>query len=397
MDYNFPKVILKTGKERSLQRLHPWIFSGAIKNIIGNPADGDTVVVQGSKGEFFGLGHYQHGGSISVRVFTFNAEQPTEDFWKQKFANAIQLRKNLGLFNNNETNVFRLIHGEGDGMPGFICDFYNGTAVFQAHSYGMYLLEPMFANVLKSLLGDKLVAVYDKSANTLPKSVGEITNKFFIGNNAENIVKEYGLKYFVNVEEGQKTGFFIDQRENRNLLRSYANEKNVLNMFCYTGGFSVAALAGGAKNVVSVDASQTAIALTDRNAKLNFSDTANHQALAVDAFDYLDKMEKNKFDLIVLDPPAFAKHASATSQAVKGYQRINRTAMEKIAPQSILFTFSCSQAVDKNLFRLAVMDASIQAGRKIKILHQLTQPSDHPISIYHPEGEYLKGLVVYVE
>ena len=397
MDYNFPKVILKNGKERSLLRLHPWVFSGAIKNIIGNPLDGDNVVVLGAKGEFYGLGHYQKGGSISVRIYSFDSIQPDEKFWKQKFAAAVELRRSIGLLDNSQTNVFRLIHGEGDGMPGFICDFYNGTVVFQAHSYGMYLLEPIFAKIILELLGDKVVSVYDKSANTLPKTNNGVENKFLYGSCAETLVKEYGMKFFVNVEEGQKTGFFIDQRENRNLLRHYAKGKNVLNMFGYTGGFSVAALAGEANSVVSVDASQTAISLTERNVNQNFSNTSNHQAMAVDAFEYLDKMEKNKYNLIILDPPAFAKHASAMSQAVKGYQRINRAAMEKIAAGSILFTFSCSQAIDKNMFRLAVMDASIQAGRKIKILHQLTQPADHPISIYHPEGEYLKGLVVYVE
>ncbi|MBQ5402886.1 MAG: class I SAM-dependent rRNA methyltransferase [Bacteroidales bacterium] len=306
-------------------------------------------------------------------------------------------RKALGYIDNPQTNVFRIIHGEGDGFPGFICDFYNGILVFQAHSLGMWKLEETFKDIFLEIWPDKITAIYDKSDKTLPKSEGVTPqNRFLFGSESEKIVSEYGMKFLVNVIEGQKTGYFIDQRENRNLLRKYSLGKTVLNMFCYTGGFSVSSLKGGAKSVTSVDASQTAIDLTVKNGELNgFKD--NHEALATDAFEYLDKMEKNRFDLIILDPPAFAKHANVVNQAVKGYQRINRAAMEKIAPNSILFTFSCSQAIDKLTFRMAVMEASIQAKRKVKILHQLSQPEDHPISIYHPEGEYLKGLVLFVE
>ncbi len=396
-EYNFPKVILKSGKERSVLRLHPWIFSGAIKNIIGNAIDGEDVVVYDNSQKFLGLGHYQKIGSISVRLYAFEQITPDKAFWKAKIQNAIDVRKVLGYMDNPETNVCRIIHGEGDGFPGFICDYYNGIVVFQAHSRGMWNLEPMFAEIFKEILGDKVTSIYDKSDKTLPKSEGlKVENKFLFGNEEEKVVTEHGLKFYVNVVEGQKTGYFIDQRENRDLLKHYSKDKTVLNMFCYTGGFSIASLKGGAKTVTSVDASQIAIDLTVKNGELNgYKD--NHEALAVDAFDYLDKMEKNKYDLIILDPPAFAKHANVINQAVKGYTRINRSAMEKIAPNSLLFTFSCSQAIDKQTFRMAVMEASIQAKRKIRILHQLTQPNDHPISIYHPEGEYLKGLVLFVE
>ncbi len=396
-EYNFPKIILKSGKERSLQRFHPWIFSGAIKKTIGNALDGEDVVVYDNAGKFLGLGHYQKTGSISVRVYSFDEILPGREFWKEKILNAISTRKALGYIDNLQTNVFRIIHGEGDGFPGFICDFYNGILVFQAHSLGMWKLEETFKDIFLEIWPDKITAIYDKSDKTLPKSEGVTPqNRFLFGSESEKIVSEYGMKFLVNVIEGQKTGYFIDQRENRNLLRKYSLGKTVLNMFCYTGGFSVSSLKGGAKSVTSVDASQTAIDLTVKNGELNgFKD--NHEALATDAFEYLDKMEKNRFDLIILDPPAFAKHANVVNQAVKGYQRINRAAMEKIAPNSILFTFSCSQAIDKLTFRMAVMEASIQAKRKVKILHQLSQPEDHPISIYHPEGEYLKGLVLFVE
>ncbi len=395
--YNYPKVILKSGKERSLQRLHPWIFSGAIKNIVGNAIDGEDVAVYDNGNRFLGLGHYQKIGSISVRVYTFSEVEPNREFWKAKIQNAITVRQTLGYLDSPDTNVCRLIHGEGDGFPGFICDYYNGIVVFQSHSRGMYNLEPMFAEIFREILGNKVTTIYDKSEKTLPKSDGLVVeDKFLYGNEQEKIVLEYGMKFYVNVVEGQKTGYFIDQRENRLLLRNFSKGKNVPNMFCYTGGFSISSLKGGANSVTSIDASQTAIDLAIRNGEINgYKD--NHEALAVDAFEYLDNMEKDRFDLIVLDPPAFAKHANVINNAVKGYTRINRAAMEKIAPNSVLFTFSCSQAIDKQTFRMCVMEASLQAKRKIRILHQLTQPNDHPISIYHPEGEYLKGLVVFVE
>ena len=395
--YNFPKIILKSGKDRSALRLHPWIFSGAVKKTIGNALDGENVAVYDNNEKFLGLGHYQKNGSISVRIFTFDEVMPDKEFWTKKIMNAVKMRDILGYTNNPETNVFRVIHGEGDGFPGFICDYYDGILVFQAHSLGMWKLEETFKEIFLENFSDKITAIYDKSDKTLPKSDGIVPeNKFLFGSENEKTVSEYGMKFLVNVIEGQKTGYFIDQRENRNLLRQYSKGKTVLNMFCYTGGFSVAALKGGAKSVTSVDASQTAINLTVKNGELNgFKD--NHEAVATDGFDFLDQMEKDKYDLIILDPPAFAKHANVTNQAVKGYQRINRAAMEKIAPGSLLFTFSCSQAIDKQTFRMAVMEASLQAKRKVKILRQLTQPDDHPVSMYHPEGEYLKGLVLYVE
>ncbi len=397
--YNYPKVILKTGKERSLLRLHPWIFSGAVKNVIGNAIDGENVAVYDSKNAFLGLGHYQKNGSITVRMFTFDEVEPDREFWKQKIQNAVNLRRALGYLDGGDTNVCRLIHGEGDGFPGFICDYYNGIVVFQAHSRGMYLQEEMFAEIFREILGSQVTAIYDKSDKTVPKTDGApaVESRFLFGSEAEKEVLEYGMKFYVNVVEGQKTGYFIDQRENRHLLSQYSKGRTVLNMFCYTGGFSVAALKGGAGSVTSVDSSQTAIDLTVRNGDINGFNAGVHQAIATDAFEYLDKMEPNKYDLIVLDPPAFAKHVNVTNQAVKGYTRINRAAMERIAPGGILFTFSCSQAIDKQTFRMAVMEASLQAKRKISILHQLTQPNDHPISMYHPEGEYLKGLVLYVE
>lgn len=395
--YNFPKIILKSGKDRSALRLHPWIFSGAVKKTVGNALDGENVAVYDNNEKFLGLGHYQKNGSISVRIFTFDEVNPDKEFWKKKILDAVKMRDILGYTNNPETNVFRVIHGEGDGFPGFICDYYDGILVFQAHSLGMWKLEETFKEIFLENFSEKITAIYDKSDKTLPKSDGIVPeNKFLFGSESEKTVSEYGMKFLVNVIEGQKTGYFIDQRENRNLLRQYSKGKTVLNMFCYTGGFSVAALKGGAKSVTSVDASQTAINLTVKNGELNgFKD--NHEAVATDGFDFLDQMEKDKYDLIILDPPAFAKHANVTNQAVKGYQRINRAAMEKIAPGSLLFTFSCSQAIDKQTFRMAVMEASLQAKRKVKILRQLTQPDDHPVSMYHPEGEYLKGLVLYVE
>jgi len=396
-NFNFPRIILKSGKDRSVKRLHPWIFSGAIKKIIGGAVDGENVAVFDNNENFLGLGHYQKNGSISVRVFTFKEVTPDKNFWKEKIVSAIKTRECLGLISSTQTNVFRVIHGEGDGFPGFICDYYNGILVFQAHSLGMYNLEEVFKEIFLEVFPKEILSIYDKSEKTLSKSGGTtVQNKFLYGDKFQTEVNEYGMKFMVNVVDGQKTGYFIDQRENRNLLRQYSLGKTVLNMFCYTGGFSIAALKGGAKHVTSVDASQTATDLASENAKIN-SLEKNHEPVTADGFEFLDNMEKGKYDLIILDPPAFAKHVSAVNQALKGYQRINCAAMEKIAPGSILFTFSCSQAVDKLSFRMAVMEASIKAGRKIKILHQLSQPSDHPISMYHPEGEYLKGLVLYVE
>ncbi len=393
---NYSKVILKSGKEQAIKRFHPWIFSGAIKIINGKVQEGDIVEVVSNNNEFLALGHYQIG-SIAVRIFSFEKTEINFDFWQNKILNAYNLRKTIGLVDNNETNVFRLLNAEGDGMPGVVIDFYNGTAVTQFHSIGMYLERQTFANALKNILGNKLKAVYDKSESTIPfKSKITATNGYLLGEKGTNIVSEYGNKFNVDWEEGQKTGFFIDQRENRKLLEYYSKDKNVLNVFGYTGGFSVYAMQGGAKLVHSVDSSDKAIELTDKNIALNFDDTSRHKSFAVNAFDYLKDI-KNKYDLIILDPPAFAKHNKVLHNALQGYKKINTRAFEQIRPGGILFTFSCSQAVSKKNFRETVFTAAAISGRKVKILHQLAQPADHPINIYHPEGEYLKGLVLYVE
>lgn len=389
------KVTLKSGKDQSLRRFHPWIFSGAIKKIYGDPAEGDVVAVYDNKDEFLALGHYQVG-SIIIRVFSFEDITPDYNFWKQKLQNAYRLRKELNLAESEQTNVYRLFHGEGDGIPGLIIDYYNGTAVMQIHSIGAYQLRKMLVDILKEIYGAELKSVYDKSESTIPfKSAVEAKNEHLLGTSTSEIVKEYGLNFEVNWAEGQKTGFFIDQRENRKLLQSFSNGKHVLNMFCYTGGFSVYALRGGATLVHSVDSSEKAIDLVNKNVQLNFNN-APHGSFAVDAFKYLEDI-KDKYDIIVLDPPAFAKHQDALHNALQGYKRLNQKAFEQIKPGGILFTFSCSQVVSKENFRKSVFAAAANARRNVRILHQLTQPADHPVSIYHPEGEYLKGLVVYVE
>ncbi len=393
---NYSKIILKSGKEQAIERFHPWIFSGAIKTINGNVQEGDIVEVVSNHNEFLALGHYQIG-SIAVRIFCFEKTEINSDFWEKKLLNAYNLRKEIGFIGNKDTNVFRLVNAEGDGMPGAVIDFYNGTAVTQFHSIGMYLERQTFANALKNVLGNRLKAVYDKSESTIPfKSDINATNGYLLGQNETNIVSEYGNKFKVDREQGQKTGFFIDQRENRKLLGYYSKDKEVLNVFGYTGGFSVYAMQGGAKLVHSVDSSDKAIELTNENIALNFNDTSRHKAFAADAFDFLKNI-KDKYDLIILDPPAFAKHNKALHNALQGYKKINTRAFEQIRPGGILFTFSCSQAVSKKNFRETVFTAAAISGRKVKILHQLTQPADHPINIYHPEGEYLKGLVLYVE
>lgn len=396
MPLDYTKIVLKSGKDQSLKRFHPWVFSGAIKKIYGNVAEGDLVAVYSNKDEFLGLGHYQIG-SIAVRIISFKEVTPDYKFWKEKIESAWRLRQSLGFGNNEETNVFRLIHAEGDGMPGLIVDFYNGTAVMQMHSIGMYFIREELVKALHEVLGEKLKAVYDKSAKTLPfKADIEPKDGLLFGESAENEVLEYGLKFKVDWETGQKTGFFIDQRENRLLVQQYAKNRDVLNVFCYTGGFSFYAMKGGAKLVHSVDASAKAIDLTNENVELNFPVDARHEAFAADAFEYLKDIQ-DKYDLIILDPPAFAKHRNALHQALQGYKRINTRAFEQIRSGGILFTFSCSQVVSKDRFREAVFSAAAISGRTVRILHQLTQPTDHPINIYHPEGEYLKGLVLYVE
>lgn len=393
---NLPKIILKPGKEQSIKRYHPWIFSGAIQTMNQEINEGELVTITDSKGEFLAVGHYQIG-SIAVRIISFTNTEIDQQFWNTKIKKAYELRKMLGLAENKNNNVYRLIHGEGDGLPGLIIDFYNGTAVTQMHSIGMYLCMNQITEALKNIYGNKLTAIYDKSESTIPfKSDIHPKNGYLYGSLSEDIVLEYENKFKISWEDGQKTGFFIDQRENRRLLSEYAEGRAVLNVFSYTGGFSVYALNGKAKFVHSVDSSQKAIDLTNENVAMNFPGTSNHEAFAVDAFEFMNTID-NKYDLIILDPPAFAKHNNALKNALQAYKRINAKAIEKIKPGGILFTFSCSQVVSKEEFRKSVFAAAANTGRNVRILHQLTQPGDHPVNIYHPEGEYLKGLVIYVE
>lgn len=390
------KIYLKKNKEESLKRLHPWIFSGAILKMDEGIVEGDVVDVVGYNGEFIGKGHYQIG-SIAVRMLTFSEEDIDEAFWQKRLLSALQMRIAIGVADNKNNDTYRLVHGEGDNMPGLVVDCYGKTAVIQAHSVGVHYQRNMIAKALKEVLGDRAENVYYKSETTLPfkADLGQ-ENEFLFGNTDENIALENGLKFHVDLLRGQKTGFFVDQRDNRMLLEKYSVGKKVLNMFCYTGGFSFYAMRGGATLVHSVDSSAKAIELTKANVELNFPGDARHQAYCEDAFRFLDKMGEN-YDLIVLDPPAFAKHKGALRNALKGYTRLNMKAFEKIKRGGILFTFSCSQVVTKDNFRNAMFTAALQAKRKVRILHQLHQPADHPINIYHPEGEYLKGLVLYVE
>ena len=392
----YKKVYLKAGKEESLKRFHPWVFSGAIAKVEGEPEEGEVVDVYTSKKEFIACGHFQIG-SIAVRVLTFRQEEINRDFWKRRLAVALDLRRSLNLVNNPENNTCRLVHGEGDNLPGLIIDVYGQTAVMQAHSAGMHVDRMEIAEALSEVMGDIVKHIYYKSETTLPfKADLGPENGFIKGGSPENVALENGLKFHVDWLKGQKTGFFVDQRENRHLLERYSKGRNVLNMFCYTGGFSFYAMRGGANLVHSVDSSAKAIDLTNQNVELNFPGDERHQAFAEDAFKYLDRMG-DQYDLIILDPPAFAKHRDALRNALRGYSKLNAKAFEKIKPGGILFTFSCSQVVDKKDFRNAVFTAAAQSGRSVRILHQLTQPGDHPVNIYHPEGEYLKGLVLYVE
>ncbi len=392
---------LKRGKEESLDRFHPWVFSGAIANLPqpgSNEIDeGETVIVTASDGRFLGQGHYQIG-SIAVRMLTFDpAEAVDEGLYRRRILQAAQLRRALGL-PRPDTDAYRLVHGEGDFLPGLVVDIYGDTAVMQAHSPGMHYARDIIAKVLVDIDELGVKNVYYKSDTTLPyKAHLDPQNDYLIGSYNHDTALENGLTFRIDWLRGQKTGFFVDQRDNRALLAHYSRGRRVLNMFCYTGGFSVYALAGGAEHVTSVDSSAKAISLTDANVELNFPATDRHDSEATDAFKYLDAMTAGTYDLIILDPPAFAKHRSALHNALQGYRRLNARAFEKIAPGGILFTFSCSQAVSKEQFRLAVFSAAAQSRRKVRILHQLTQPADHPVNIYHPEGEYLKGLVLYVE
>ena len=393
---SYKKLYLKPGKEESLKRFHPWVFSGAIARIEGEPEEGEIVDVYTSKKEFIACGHFQIG-SIAVRVLSFVQVTIDHNFWKHKLEVAYDLRRSLNLAGNPINNTYRLVHGEGDNLPGLIIDVYDHTAVMQAHSVGMHVYRMEIAEALSEVMGDVIQHIYYKSETTLPfkAELGQ-ENGFIKGGSPENVAMEYGLKFHVDWLKGQKTGFFVDQRENRHLLEQYAKGRNVLNMFCYTGGFSFYAMRGGANLVHSVDSSAKAIDLTNQNVELNFPGDTRHQAFAEDAFKYLDRMG-DQYDLIILDPPAFAKHRDALRNALRGYSKLNAKAFEKIKPGGILFTFSCSQVVDKKDFRNAVFTAAAQSGRSVRILHQLTQPGDHPVNIYHPEGEYLKGLVLYVE
>ncbi len=393
---NYKSVFLKKGKEDSLLRFHPWIFSGAIQSADDGIHEGDIVKVFTVNGDFIAIGHYQLG-SIAVRVLTFEDSAIDLSFWKSRLLSAFMMRKSIGIADNPHNDTYRLVHGEGDNLPGLIIDCYGKTAVMQAHSVGFHVCRNEIAQALVEVLEGRIDNVYYKSETTLPfKADLRKENGFIYGGTVDNVARENGLSFHVDWLKGQKTGFFVDQRENRQLLESYAKDRSVLNMFCYTGGFSVYAMRGGAKLVHSVDSSAKAVDLTNRNISLNFKDDVRHKAFCDDAFKFLDRHE-DKYDLIILDPPAFAKHRSALRNALKGYTRLNVKGLEKIKSGGILFTFSCSQVVTKDQFRQAVFTAAAQSKRKVRILHQLHQPSDHPINIYHPEGEYLKGLVLYVE
>ena len=388
-------VVLKRGKEQSLERFHPWVFSGAIEQKPPTLGDGDWVRLTNSKGETLAYGHYQDG-SIAIRILSFGASLPGERFWYSRISRAASTRRSAGL-PSSETNCYRLVHAEGDGLPGLIVDVYNDVAVVQAHSYGMHRDRHAIGEAVREVLGESCKAIYYRAQITLPGKKSTFENEYLFGSSTvPQQVSEHGCRFYINWEEGQKTGFFLDQRENRKLLQSFSNGKKILNTFCYTGGFSISALVAGAQLVHSVDASAKAIALTEENLRLNAFDPLFHRCFAVDTFEFLSRKETD-YDVIILDPPAFAKHRDARHQAVKGYQRLNTEAMKVIKSGGILFTFSCSQVVDRQLFYNTIVSSAIQAGRQIKVLSHLSQPADHPVSIFHPEGEYLKGLILFVE
>lgn len=394
--YNMNRIILKAGKDKSVFRYHPWIFSGAIAKTEGEIQEGDIVKVYNSDKQFLATGHYQIG-SIAVRILSFEDIEINYDFWKIRIEQAYKMRCRMGLATSDTNNVYRLVHGEGDDLPGLVIDYYAGVAVVQFHSVGMYLERENIAKALLEVMGKRLTAIYDKSESTLPYKAAIKPHNGYLYGKAENFIAiENGLKFNVDWLEGQKTGFFIDQRENRSLLEKYAQGKHVLNMFCYTGGFSFYAMRGGACSVHSVDVSERAIELTKQNVELNFPGDMRHEAFTEEAFHFLEH-SKDKYDLIILDPPAFAKHQNVLNNAIQGYKKLNRKGIEVVKPGGIIFTFSCSQVMTKDLFRQTVFTAAANTSRKVRILHQLTQPVDHPINIYHPEGEYLKGLVLYVE
>ena len=397
-----PQIYLRRGKEESLLRRHPWIFSGAIDYIKAEEeseiAEGALVEVFDHKGAFIARGHYQIG-SIAVRVLSFEREEIDQAWWNRRLRVALDVRRTLALTDDPSTTCYRLVHGEGDSLPGLVVDIYGSTAVVQCHSVGMYRSRQQIAGAIRAAYGDRITAIYDKSSQTLPfkAHLGAVDGYLWgTSDHASQVVLENGEKFWVNWEKGQKTGFFLDQRENRELVKRYARGRTVLNTFCYTGGFSVYALSGGAREVCSVDSSERAVALATENMRLNFGPDAPHSEVAADAVEYLRDIG-DRYDLIILDPPAFAKHHKVLGNAMQGYKRLNARALSQIRPGGILFTFSCSQAVSKELFRTTVFSAAAIAGRRVRILHQLTQPADHPINIYHPEGEYLKGLVLYVE
>lgn len=400
------KVILRKGRDESLRRFHPWVFSGAIAEVQGSPAEGDVVSVHASDGTFLAYGHYQIG-SIAVRVLSFDDAALRPDFWVEMIARALQVRVACGLHSDEsvqgvQTNCYRLVHGEGDNLPGLIIDYYDGVCVMQAHSVGMFRAKKQICEALQAVYGPSLKAVYDKSSGTAPFKAGlDLIDGYMYRredfNDDEQVVLENGHRFMVNWTEGQKTGFFLDQRDNRNLVGSLAGGRNVLNLFCYTGGFSIYALAGGALHVDSVDSSRKAMMMVDRNVGINGFDQSRHTSLCCDAIDYLKTAPEGKYDMMIVDPPAFAKHRGALKNALRAYQRLNAAAIAKVAPGGLVFTYSCSQVVDKEAFALAVFSAAAQCGRSVRILDRLNQPCDHSVNIYHPEGEYLKGLLLYVE
>ena len=397
------KIILKRGRDESLRRFHPWVFSGAISQIVGETAEGDIVGVFSQEGEFLAYGHYQVG-SIAVRVLSFSGEDVLgPHYWENMISRALRVRLSAGLAGGEgSTNCYRLVHGEGDGLPGLIVDYYDGVCVMQAHSVGMFRAKGAICEALKKVYGDSLKAVYDKSSGTAPFKAGlDLVDGYLYKaegfSDDEQVVLENSNKFYVNWTEGQKTGFFLDQRDNRALVGKYSSGRNVLNLFCYTGGFSVYALAAGAVHCDSVDSSKKAVEMVDRNIALNGFDPSLHTGYCADAIEFLHGVPEDKYDLIIVDPPAFAKHRGALKNALRAYQRLNAAAISKVAPGGLVFTFSCSQVVDKESFALAVFSAAAQTGRSVRILDRLNQPADHGVNIYHPEGEYLKGLLLYVE
>lgn len=395
------KVILRKGRDSSIRRFHPWVFSGAVAEVVGNPAEGDIVGVYSSEGEFLACGHWQIG-SISVRILSFDENALSPDFYEKMLSRALQVRIAAGLHGASATTCYRLVHGEGDNLPGLIVDWYDGVCVMQAHSVGMFRAKKQIALALRKIYGEELKAVYDKSSGTAPFKAGlELVDGYLYRREDfaadEETVLEGGNRFLVNWTEGQKTGFFLDQRENRAAVGRLSRGRNVLNLFCYTGGFSIYALAGGALHVDSVDSSKKAMDMVDRNVALNGFDSSMHTSYCCDAIDFLRAAQEGKYDLMIVDPPAFAKHRGALENALRAYQRLNAAAISKVAPGGLIFTFSCSQVVDKEAFALAVFSAAAQAGRSVRILDRMNQPADHAVNIYHPEGEYLKGLLLYVE